>query len=224
MAIPTEFIRDWVYTVVAPFLTQLKNRLGNIRIAKQGKVVIFHNGENIATNLDFQDPPTHRVNILKPQFARRRVGDSGTKGFLVIKYPFDYASTTMAMFDVDAYVYQVQQSFKICIGGYNYSTPRWANTFAKKVTPVANQYKKVQFVRFLFQDGDESREEDYAHFGFIIGKDDNTQWDYANIAISKAVLGYNNFSNAIWDTDGWSIEVMQEADIPVHRVDITRNV
>jgi len=56
------WMRDWVYLVIKPFLTQLKNRLGNIRI-EGGK---FYNAENqaiwdIPTEAEIEDAATNAV-------------------------------------------------------------------------------------------------------------------------------------------------------------------
>lgn len=47
-----EWIRDWVYRVISPFLTQLKNRLGNIKVAPwNGTSLKFTNAEGVTTDV-----------------------------------------------------------------------------------------------------------------------------------------------------------------------------
>ena len=46
-----EWIRDWVYRVISPFLTQLKNRLGNIKVEPwNGTSLSFTNAEGVTTD------------------------------------------------------------------------------------------------------------------------------------------------------------------------------
>ena len=45
------WMRDWVYLVIRPFLTQLKNRLANVRIVETDGVQKFYNGANEATDI-----------------------------------------------------------------------------------------------------------------------------------------------------------------------------
>jgi len=47
-----EWIRDWVYRVVSPFLTQLKNRLGNIKVLPwNGTSLRFINADGVTTEV-----------------------------------------------------------------------------------------------------------------------------------------------------------------------------
>jgi len=51
MATPQQFARDWVYRVVQPFLTQFKNRLGNIKLEKTGSNIVFTNPDAISNTV-----------------------------------------------------------------------------------------------------------------------------------------------------------------------------
>jgi len=51
MATPQQFARDWVFNVIKPFLTQLKNRLGNIKLEKNGNNLIFTNQDAVSNTI-----------------------------------------------------------------------------------------------------------------------------------------------------------------------------
>jgi hypothetical protein len=147
-----------------------------------------------------------------------RKGNSTNQGFLVIKLPVKEATVTMMNFRMNAYVYETDKSFTVSFGGYNYYSPKWFHTFANKITNVAPKYNKIKFVRFLKDGGNENKNADYNHFGFIIGRDENINWIYPAIEIDKVQLSHQGLDIDKWDKS-WDMQIQKEADITKYKID-----
>jgi len=228
MATPTNFIRDWVFNVIAPFLTQLKNRLANIKLTYDlsRNRLNFYNAENELNVIDLHPPYHNGILTVYPRFARVSSGTSTTKGFLVIKLPESLPDYTMFSVYIDIFIYRWSQSFSCLLAGYNYpNTPRWYNMTGRGLSKVPTDKNTVKFVRFLDDGGDPSNNADYNRYGYIIGNSDDTIWPYAKVAVTKVIAGYRVGDDPyVIDNYDWEMGWYLEADIPEHVVDGERNM
>lgn len=223
------WVRDWVFLVIKPFLTQLKNRLLNIKLVEDSGVISFTNSEGVTTTtgamLRRNDIISSRRRIIYPRTSVMPYYNVAQKGYIVLRYPFEGQSYTMAIFNIDVYIYNTNKSFSLMVGGYDYksggSHPTWYNVVAKKRTNMANNLKKVRFVRFLKDGGDAANDNDYTRFGMLIGDGDNVRLPYVNGRIVDGMLGYSGADDARWDNDP-EIFVSKKADLPPYKIDITR--
>ena len=129
------------------------------------------------------------VTISNPQGATYSGGDNDT-GAIKITLPQSWTNT-MIRFEIDVYLYNLVQNFKLTVGGYNYGTgARWVNYFAQILGNTASDNR----VRF-------------GHDGtkccIVIGET-TSEWDYPIIAVKNFQAGYKNYAVDEWD-DGWDI-------------------
>jgi len=220
------WVRDWVYLVIKPFLTQLKNRLLNIKLLEFEGIIQFTNSEGVTNSIDRlvkeSDLLSTKFRVLNPRNSYVQSGSS-TRGYIVLRYPEEGYSYSMALFNLDFYIYGSNKSFSLMIGGYDYSTPFWYKVTAKRKTAMSNDYKKVQFVRFLKDGGDENVNADYNHFGILIGSNDDVRLPYIAGRVVNGIISYFGANDSMWDKD-IELFVAKDADLPKYKVDITRTV
>jgi hypothetical protein len=214
-----------VFNVIAPFLTQLKNRLGNIRLELDVPTLKlkFYNSENVPTSIDLHPPKSHGVLTLYPRFARKSIYASGSEGYIVIMLPEGVTYNVMMTVFVDVFIYKTGKAFSCALSGYNYESNHWYNVTAREITKVPNDLDKVRFARFLKSGGDANNNDDYTRFGFIIGDNQDAKIPYLKVSISKLLLSHQVTTDAtVWDNDNWLIDSFDDSDIPPHKVDYTK--
>ncbi len=199
------WVRDWVYRVIKPFLTQLKNRLGNIKLVYMGGATVrFTNAEGVSNDILTNSVNKNGILRLTPEDACVNFNGDNV-GYLYIELPPEVATYTMMQLNLQVYIYKGNKSFEAHISGYNHSTPYWYNVTArrKQENNVKDQFKVVRFARRTKDGGDPDNSDDKSKFMLILGEAD-TNWVYAKIAIMESVFSHQSATPDVWNT-GWKI-------------------
>ena len=92
---------------------------------------------------------------------------------------------------MEIYEYSTDRSFTVYLGGYNYSTGSWINTFAQIVAGKVNRDFNVRFGH------------DGTRAAIWIGET-SSSWSYPQVAVTEFYAGFSNYGVDQWD-DGWDI-------------------
>ena len=118
-------------------------------------------------------------------------GTGSIVGAIVIELPNSWTATMLTM-DINAYLYTDGASFKLQVGGYNYTGENWVNTSANLIGNSSYNNR----VRF-------------GHNGtncvVVIG-DTTDSWSYPKISVTNFQAGFGNLLSEYWAT-GWGITI-----------------
>ncbi len=129
------------------------------------------------------------VHIANPAGAAYN-GSGTVTGAIKITLPNMGPSTMMKM-TVEVYDYTTDESFTVKLGGYNYSTTNWTNTFAQIIASKADRDFTVRF-------GDDGSK------GAIWIGETNSTWSYPKVRVIDFVGAHSNATFDKWD-DGWDV-------------------
>jgi len=222
-----EFPRNWVFEVVKGFLTQLKNRLANIKLeyVYANKTLKFFNAENQVAEISLHPVMNNGVLTVRPRYASKHLYGNDLEGYIVIMLPEAFPINTMFSCFVDIYIYKSNRAFNFVLSGYNYQSPHWYNVAAKQLMSIASDYDKVKFVRFLKTGGDANNDNDYTRFGWIIGDDEDIEVPYFTCSIDKIMMAHgasaDNVANIV-DSNNWIIDTFTEDELPPYKLDYTK--
>jgi len=115
----------------------------------------------------------------------------GVTGAFKIKLPTaGYNSNTMMVIVIDIYNYDTGKSLRFRVGGYNYQTGDWYNTFAEQTSDIQVGAYNVRFG----SDGTSNC--------IWIGET-NSSWSYPKVFVSQFMAGHSTFTS-VW-ASGWAI-------------------
>ena len=132
------------------------------------------------------------LRVSNPGGGALATGASSQVGAVKIILPQDFTNT-MLRFTVKFYEYHTDRSFEISVGGYNYSTGTWYNTFAYAV--CSGGIDRNFTARF----GRDSNNKSCVYIGEL-----NSTWSYQQVSVIDFQAGYSSYGSALW-VDGWDI-------------------
>lgn len=134
--------------------------------------------------------------IPKPIGASESRNTSNLAGAICINLPQGWTNTMMKMV-IDVYNYQLDRSFSLEVGGYNYTgNSTWINTFANLTGSTLADNR----VRFGINPSGKCC--------IVIGETTST-WQYPKIRVRDFIAGYSNYGISLWD-DGWLVDIITD--------------
>jgi len=133
------------------------------------------------------------LRLVAPDGASYVTSTSSVTGAIKITLP-QYRSSTMMRMTIKIYQYTTDQSYTIELGGYNYGSGSWYNTFAN-ITSTSGANLNVRF-------GYDGTPKNCIWIG-----ETSSVWSYPQIFVTDFQAGYSNYSADQWD-DGWSISIV----------------
>jgi hypothetical protein len=130
------------------------------------------------------------LRLTSPDGASYVTSTSSVTGAIKITLP-QYRSSTMMRMTIKIYQYTTDQSYTIELGGYNYASGGWNNTFAT-VTSTSGASLNIRFG----YDGTPNN-------CIWIGETSST-WSYPQVFVTDFQAGYSNYTTDQWD-NGWNI-------------------
>jgi len=130
------------------------------------------------------------LRITAPDGASYVTATSSVTGAIKITLP-QYRSSTMMRMTVKIYQYSTDQSYTIELGGYNYVSGGWYNTFAN-VTTTSGAALNVRF-------GYDASSKNCIWIG-----ETSSVWAYPQVFVTDFQAGYSNYTTDQWD-DGWAV-------------------
>jgi len=183
----------------------LRDSSGNIVLTSGGAIWDYVTGvTKPADNADVTNYDDYRVTnrqlennvttIANPQGGSYS-NNTNVTGAIKVTLPQSWTGT-MLKFEVDVYLYDLQSSFKLLVGGYNYDlTPEWLNEFAQIIGNTVSNNR----VRFGH---------DGTNCCIIIGET-TTVWAYPQIAVKNFQAGFANYEISKWET-GWNVGIVTD--------------
>jgi len=133
------------------------------------------------------------LRLVAPDGASYVSSSGSVTGAIKITLP-QYRSSTMMRMTVKIYQYTTDQSYTIELGGYNYLSGSWYNTFAN-VTSTSGANLNIRF-------GYDGTPKNCIWIG-----ETGSVWSYPQIFVTDFQAGYSNYTTDQWD-DGWSISIV----------------
>jgi len=156
-------------------------------IAKQNSKVFKPLGEATAVPIRIDQP------------AGLGIYENGSRtGMMQILLPSDVHTYTMIKLNLSVFTYD-GNSFDLSVGGYDYHTPSWYMTFAKMLSSMPLDKRKVRFFRT------KNAANQMEQFGIAIGEADSV-WTYPSMT-GVAQLGYSGASDVAWTTKPFTVTI-----------------
>ncbi|MEI6349117.1 MAG: hypothetical protein WCP69_14310 [Bacteroidota bacterium] len=132
------------------------------------------------------------LRINSPNGGSYVTSTSSVTGAIKITLP-QYRSSTMMRMTIKIYQYSTDQSYTIELGGYNYGSGNWYNTFAN-VTSRSGANLAVRF-------GYDGTPKNCIWIG-----ETSTVWSYPQIFVTEFQAGYSSYDVNQW-SDGWAVSI-----------------